>query len=50
MGVGWEFVRVTAIESAQIVDSGLYRTLDSSGHLTDLNTAVVAGLCFYIDL
>lgn len=31
----------------QIVNPGLKKTLDSSGRLTDVNTAVVAGLRIY---
>ena len=41
---------LNATVDLQVVDSGLNRTLDASGHLTDLNTAVVAGLRLYIRL
>jgi porin len=41
---------LNATVDVQIVDSALKRTLNSSGRLSDLNTAVVAGLRLYIRL
>lgn len=41
---------LNATVDLQVVDSVLNRTLDSSGHLTGLNTSLVAGLRLYIRL
>jgi hypothetical protein len=42
--VGW---CVTATLDLQVIKAALQKTLDSSGQLKDVNTAVVAGLRIY---